>query len=176
MGMWLNVDHIVIPVVVQRWAMFVRLSSQPSEALSQSSGSGSHVLVTGPVHGVRCQALPCLWALHIFCLPVFGFSINGILQQVLLSCLASFCHREQVRLPATTKSNTWEAGADVKESGLFSGAGHLEDGGVDSHVKAHPHISVEAEVFIRRERGTEQRDRGRGLESSVCADEHSPFW
>ena len=42
-------------------------------------------------------------------------------------------------------------------------------------LKAHLPISVEAEFFlIRRERGTEQRDEGRGLESSLCADEHSP--
>ena len=55
------------------------------------------------------------------------------------------------------KANTQEAGADVKESGLFSGAGHLKDGG--SRLKAHFHISVEADVFIRKERGTEQRDQ-----------------
>ena len=46
----------------------------------------------------------------------------------------------------------------------------------DSCCKAHLHISVEAEGLIRRERGTEQRDQGRGLQSSLRADEHSPFW
>ena len=45
----------------------------------------------------------------------------------------------------------------------------------DSCHKAHPHRSVEAEVFIRRERGREQRDQGRELESSPGADKHSPF-
>ena len=34
----------------------------------------------------------------------------------------------QARLPAAMKDNTREAGADVKESGLFADAGHLEDG------------------------------------------------
>ena len=79
-----------------------------------------------------------------------------------------------------------EAGADVKENGLFSDASHLEDWEThvskfiswederlisqspslgkmgDSCLKAHLHFSVEAVVFIRRERGTEQRDQGRG--------------
>ena len=42
----------------------------------------------------------------------------------------SNCNRTQVRLPAATKANTEQAGADVKDSGLFSGASHLEDGGL----------------------------------------------
>ena len=86
----------------------------------------------------------------------------------------------QVQLPAATKANTSEAGADVKESGLFLGAGHLEDGGLmsqspspekmgDIQFKAQSHISVEAEIFRRRERGTEQRS-GKGLTSSPCAE------
>ena len=65
------------------------------------------------------------------------------------------------------KANTREAGADVKESGLFADAGHLEDGGLtsqspspgkmeDSRLRAHLHISVKAEVFIRRERRVDQ--------------------
>ena len=29
------------------------------------------------------------------------------------------CNKKKVQLPATMKANTWEAGADVKESGLF---------------------------------------------------------
>ena len=36
----------------------------------------------------------------------------------------------QVQRCATSKANTHEAGADIKESGFFSGASHLEDGGV----------------------------------------------
>ena len=66
-----------------------------------------------------------------------------------------------------------EAGACVKESGLFADAGHLEDG--DSCHIAHLHLSVEAEVFIRRERGREQRDQGRALRSPLRADEPSPL-
>ena len=99
----------------------------------------------------------------------------------------------QVWLRDTTKANNREAGANVKEHGLLSGASHLEDGGLTSqspapgkmgdscleahlpgrwgaHLKAHLHLSVEAEVFIRRERGTEQRDQGRGLQSPLRAD------
>ena len=45
----------------------------------------------------------------------------------------------------------------------------------DFCLKTHLHLSVEAEVFIRRERGPEQRDQGRGLKSSLRAEEHSPF-
>ena len=44
----------------------------------------------------------------------------------------------QVQLPAATKANTQEAGADVKESGLFSGARHLEDGGLLSQSPSAP--------------------------------------
>ena len=43
----------------------------------------------------------------------------------------------------------------------------------DSCLKACLHFSVEAAVFIRRERGTEQREKWRGLQSSLRADEHS---
>ena len=68
------------------------------------------------------------------------------------------------------KDNIQEAGADVKESGLFSGAGYLDDRGFmsqnlspvkmgNSCLKAHLHVPVEAKVFIMRERGTEQRSR-----------------
>ena len=74
-----------------------------------------------------------------------------------------------------------EAGADVKESGSFSGAGHLEVGGLLSQSpslgkmgtqcqKPSP-LTVEAEVFVRRGRGPEQ---GRGLKSAVRAEEHGP--
>ena len=44
----------------------------------------------------------------------------------------------QVRLPAATKANTREAGADVKESGLFSGAGCLEDRGLMTQSLSPP--------------------------------------
>ena len=36
----------------------------------------------------------------------------------------------QAQLPAAMKANAQEAGADVKESGLFSGNRHMEDGGL----------------------------------------------
>ena len=55
------------------------------------------------------------------------------------------CNRTQVQLPAATKASTREAGADVKESCIFSGAGHMEDR--DTCHKAHLHLSVEAEVL-----------------------------
>ena len=44
----------------------------------------------------------------------------------------------QVWLPATKKANTWEAGTDVKESGLFSGAGCLEDRGLMTQSLSPP--------------------------------------
>ena len=37
-----------------------------------------------------------------------------------------------VCLPASCKANTREAGADIKKSGLFSGAHNLKDGGLTS--------------------------------------------
>ena len=55
------------------------------------------------------------------------------------------------------KANTQEAGANVKESGLFLVVGHLEDG--DSCQKAHRHLSVEAKVFIRRKENRTKRSR-----------------
>ena len=47
---------------------------------------------------------------------------------------------KQVRLPATMQANTREAGGDIKESGLFSGASNLEDGGLMSQSTS-PHFS-----------------------------------
>ena len=88
-------------------------------------------------------------------------------------------------MSAAMKARTPEAGADVKEDGLFSGASNLEDGLMsqspsprkmgDSCLKAHLYLSVETEVFLRRGRGTEQRDKGKGLKISLRADEHSLF-
>ena len=45
----------------------------------------------------------------------------------------------------------------------------------DARLKAHLHLSVEAEVFIRRERGAEQRDQRQELNRSLCADKHSAY-
>ena len=55
----------------------------------------------------------------------------------------------QVWLPTATKANTAEAGADVKERGLFKCQPPENMG--DPHPKVHLHISVLAEAFIRRE-------------------------
>ena len=71
------------------------------------------------------------------------------------------------------KANTQDAGADVKESGLFSGAGHLEDGGLMSQSPSPPLSGNRG--FYKRERGTEQRGQGRGLQSSLRADQHTAF-
>ena len=82
----------------------------------------------------------------------------------------------QVQRPAKTP----ETGADVRESGLFAGASHLEDGGLiskpigDSGHKAHLHLSVEAEAFIKRQGNRIERPRERVV-NSLCAAEHSPF-
>ena len=46
----------------------------------------------------------------------------------------------------------------------------------DSGLKAHLHLTVEARVFINKERETEQRDQGRRLKIPLCAGEHSPCW
>ena len=92
----------------------------------------------------------------------------------------------QVQLSATAKANSGKAGADIKESGLFAGASHLEDRKVTSHSppsgKWGTHVTkptstaqCRQRVFVRRERETEQRDQGRGLQSSLRAGEHSPF-
>ena len=112
--------------------------------------------------------------------------------------LQSACDRTQVWLPAAAKADTREAGAEGKERSLFSGAGHLEegvltsqspspweDGGLMSQIpsswedgelnlKAHLHLSVEAEVCVSGEKGTEKRSR-EGVAISLSADEHSPF-
>ena len=61
-----------------------------------------------------------------------------------------------------------------KMGGSHLGAHILEDRGLMSQILST--LSVETGVFIRRERGTEQRAQERGLQSSLCADEHSPFW
>ena len=77
------------------------------------------------------------------------------------------------------KANTREAGADVKESGLFADAGHLEDGGLTSQspspgkmedlfLKVHLHLSVEAEVFTRRERGRNKENKEGVEKFSTC--------
>ena len=84
------------------------------------------------------------------------------------------------------KPITQEASAGVKESGLFADAGHWEDRGLmsqspssgeieDSCHKNCLHLSGLAEVFVRREKGIEQRDQGQGLKNSLSADKHSPF-
>ena len=72
------------------------------------------------------------------------------------------CDQKHVWLPAAMKASTREAGADVKDlqmpaSGRWGLMVQSESPGKmgDSHIKDHLHLSVGAEVFIRRERGTE---------------------
>ena len=77
-------------------------------------------------------------------------SILGIGRLLSFSHVCTYVTKS--RLPAASKANIREAGAVVKESGLFKCC-HLEDGELKS--QNHLHISGEAEVFIRRERGTE---------------------
>ena len=100
------------------------------------------------------------------------------------------CNQTQVQLRTAAKANTREAGADVKESGLFRWKTIWKTGdschkvhflgrwGLKSQspylrkmedycLKAHLLISVVAEVFIRRGRETEQRDEKGGLQSSL---------
>ena len=62
----------------------------------------------------------------------------------------------QVQLPAATKANTQEAGADVKESGLFSGASHLGDGGLTSRSPA-PHLCG-GRGFYKQGEGKQNRE------------------
>ena len=65
------------------------------------------------------------------------------------------------------QSQIHETGAGEKEIGLFKRQPPDKVG--DSCLKAHLNISVQAEVFIRREREAEQRDQGVGVEHfSVC--------
>ena len=71
----------------------------------------------------------------------------------------------QVWLSATRKANTWEAVADVKESSLFRCWPPGRWGMQVAGSKAYFHTSVQAEVFIRRERRKEWRDQGMGLKS-----------
>ena len=80
-----------------------------------------------------------------------------------------YWNQTQVRPPA----NPREAGADGKEGDFIQMLTTWKIG--DSHLKARLPLSVEAEVSIRRERGTEQRYQGRGLQIPVRAREHSPF-
>ena len=76
-------------------------------------------------------------------------------------------------LPAASKANTQEPGAGEKQSGLFKGRPPEKIG--NSCPKAHLNISVQVEVFTRRERESRTKRLREGLKSSLCADEHSPF-
>lgn len=63
----------------------------------------------------------------------------------------------QVWLPAASKANTWEAGADVKDSGFIQVPATWK-----THLKAHPNNSS-AGIFIARNRDKENKEiRGRG--------------
>ena len=64
------------------------------------------------------------------------------------------------QLPAVTKANTRKAGVDVKEMVLFQVPITWKMG--NSCLKAHCSISGQADVFIRREKGKQNKDQGRG--------------
>ena len=78
------------------------------------------------------------------------------------------CKQKQVRLSAAMKANTQEAVADIKNSGLFAGAGHLEDGELKSQSPSPP-LSGGGGVYKEGE-GNRTRDEGRGVQSSLLAD------
>ena len=94
-----------------------------------------------------------------------------------------------VQLPAATKANTQEAGVDVKESGFIQmlATWEMEELCHQAHLLGRYGIHVSKptsnsqwnqskhnlEVFTRRERGTEQFDQGRGLQSSLRASAQS---
>ena len=72
----------------------------------------------------------------------------------------------QVQLPATAKASTLEAGADVKKNGLFSGAGHLGDGGIHVLNPISP-SQWRQRFFIMKER--ENQENREGVEKfSTC--------
>ena len=86
---------------------------------------------------------------------------------------------KKVQQPATTKASAQEVRAD----GRWFICCCWPSGRWGMHVskpiswktgdlchKARLCLSVEVDVFKRKERGTEQREHGRGLQSSLCAD------
>ena len=73
-----------------------------------------------------------------------------------------------------TKANTRGVGADVKESGLFSDAGHLEDGGLTFQSSSPPFSAVRG--FYKEGEGNRTERSREGVEKfSTCTGEHSPF-
>ena len=68
------------------------------------------------------------------------------------------CNWMEVWLPATTKANTWETGADIKECGLFADFGCLEDGGLMSQSPS-PHLSAGRGFYKEGERNRTKRSR-----------------
>ena len=83
------------------------------------------------------------------------------------------CKQKQVQLPASTETSTQEVGADVKESGLFSDAGHLEDAGLTFQSSSPPFSAVRG--FYKEGEGNRTKRWREGLRSSLHADEHGPF-
>ena len=78
----------------------------------------------------------------------------------------------RVQPPVTSKANTGKAGTDVKESDLFSGTGHLEDGGLRSQS---PSSHLSGGRGFHKEGDGNRRGQGWGLKSPPGADEHGPF-
>ena len=96
------------------------------------------------------------------------------------------CNQTQVQPPEASKANTWEAGADVKERGLFR---CQPPGRWGPHVSkpvflgiwgtlvstSISHLSA-GRSFYKEGEGKKSKDiKGRGLKSSLHADKHSPF-
>ena len=68
---------------------------------------------------------------------------------------------------SSTKANTQEAGADVKESGLFADAGHLEDGGLMSQSSSPP-LSGDRGLYKEGEGNRTKRLRKEVAKFSMC--------
>lgn len=79
----------------------------------------------------------------------------------------------QVLPPAVPETRLMRRRLLRKESGSFKCQSPEEMG--DPCHKAHLNISVQVQVLIKREGEAEQRDQGEGAESSLRADQHSPF-
>lgn len=78
---------------------------------------------------------------------------------MLSKAIATAVTEMQVQLPAAPKASTPEAGADVKEMVYMKILAIWKMR--DSCHTLHVLICVEAEIFIREERGTKRRIKGR---------------
>ena len=74
----------------------------------------------------------------------------------------------RVRLPIALKANIREAGADVKESGLFAGVGHLDDERLMSQSLSPPFIGGRGFFYEEGEGNRTERSRERFAKFSTC--------